>query len=60
MVLLGHKTNYLLVKDDVGKAKPTTRDLPHNVHRYGKAEKFKQDGTDVVMTSWLSHEGGAN
>ena len=28
-VILGNKKNYLVLKDDVGKAKPTTRDLPN-------------------------------
>lgn len=37
-VLLGKKTNALLVKDDVGKAKPTTRDLPQSSFHYGKPE----------------------
>ena len=27
-MLLGSKRNVLLVKDDVGRAKPTTKDLP--------------------------------
>jgi len=27
-MLLGKRTNVLLVKDDVGKAKPSTRNLP--------------------------------
>ena len=35
-VLLGKKTNVLLIKDTVGKAKPTTRDLPHGSFSFGK------------------------
>lgn len=35
-VLLGKKTNVLLVKDTVGKAKPSTRDLPHGSFSFGK------------------------
>lgn len=31
-------TNHLLLKDDVGHSKPTTRDLPHNKFTYGKPE----------------------
>ena len=27
-IILGSTKNYLVMKDDVGKAKPTTRDLP--------------------------------
>lgn len=30
-------TNTLLVKDDVGRAKPSTRDLPPSSFAYGKA-----------------------
>jgi hypothetical protein len=37
-VLLGKKTNMLLVKDDVGRAKPTTRDLPQNNFAFGKPD----------------------
>ena len=37
-VLLGSKKNVLLVKDDVGKSKPTTRSLPHEQFTYGKPE----------------------
>lgn len=33
-----HKYNVLLVKDDVGKAKPFTRRLPHEQFVYGKPE----------------------
>ena len=29
------KSNYLLAKDDVGKSKPTTRDLPQGGHSFG-------------------------
>ena len=27
--------NYLLIKDDVGRSKPSVRDLPGNNHAYG-------------------------
>ena len=30
--------NHLLLKDGVGHAKPTTRDLPHIAFTYGKKE----------------------
>jgi len=36
--LLGKSTNPLLVKDDVGKAKPATRKLPDAQFAYGKPE----------------------
>jgi hypothetical protein len=37
-VLLGSKRNVLLVRDDVGKAKPTTRRLPSDQFTFGKPE----------------------
>ena len=30
--------NHLLLKDDVGRSKPTTRELPHDAFVYGKPE----------------------
>lgn len=30
--------NHLLLKDDVGRSKPTTRELPYNNFVYGKPE----------------------
>ena len=33
------KNNYLLAKDDVGRAKPTTKDLPEYGFRYGAPNK---------------------
>ena len=40
-----HKgTNYLLNKDDVGKSKPTTRDLPNQNHAYGKPDIKDPEG----------------
>jgi hypothetical protein len=32
------KNNILLVKDDIGKAKPTTRRMPPSTFVYGKPE----------------------
>ena len=37
-VILGKRTNYLIVKDDVGKAKPTTRKLPSQDFAFGKPD----------------------
>lgn len=37
--LIGAKKNYLLVKDDIGKAKPSTRELPPNGFAFGKPDK---------------------
>jgi hypothetical protein len=37
-VLLGRHSNYLIVKDDVGRSKPTTRNLPDFQFTYGKPD----------------------
>jgi hypothetical protein len=37
--LLAQKNNYLLVKDDVGRSKPTTRQLPPTGFAYGRPDK---------------------
>jgi hypothetical protein len=31
--------NHLLLKDDVGRSKPTTRDLPYEEFIYGRPER---------------------
>ena len=36
-VLLGKRSNCLLVKDDVGRAKPTTRRLPGDGYAFGRS-----------------------
>ena len=36
--------NHLLLKDDIGRSKPTTRFLPDGAHTYGKPEiRDKED-----------------
>lgn len=60
----GH--NPLLVRDDVGIAKPSTRTLPHEQHAYGKPDKKDPEGVNesmfllsssiAVTTSWAFHE----
>ena len=50
----------MLVKDDVGKAKPTTRELPPSAFSYGKPDKNKQEGADKVTTSWHYHNAENN
>jgi hypothetical protein len=41
-MLLGKRTNILLVKDDVGKSKPSTRNLPGNEFSFGKGNIFDE------------------
>ena len=39
-----NRSNYLLLKDDVGKPRPNTRDLPKNQHAYGYFCKPDKEG----------------
>ena len=41
-MLLGKRTNCLLVKDDVGVSKPFTRDLPNETFAFGKVTQFTE------------------
>ena len=43
-----HRTNILLVKDDVGKAKPTTVKLPPSGFVYGKPDYKQEAGAGIV------------
>ena len=49
------KNNVLLVKDDVGKAKPSTVKLPKDGHAFGKPDNKDQEGAGVITSSWLTH-----
>ena len=50
------KTNVLLVKDDVGKAKPCTVKLPKGEHTYGKPDRKEMYGAGVITSSWQTAE----
>ena len=45
----------MVLKDDVGVAKPSTRKLPPLEFAFGKVEK-KELGADVICTSWDEHD----
>ena len=45
-MLLGKRTNCLLVKDDVGKAKPATRALPSNEFAFGRGSNYTESAGD--------------
>jgi hypothetical protein len=51
-----NKKNLLLVKDDVGRAKPATRDLPPDGFTFGKADRKDQESAGLVTSSWKMHE----
>ncbi len=44
-MLVQHKTkNLLIIKDDIGKAKPSVRKLPGEGHSYGYAPQPDKEG----------------
>ena len=49
------KHNVLLVKDQIGKAKPCTFKLPSTQHTYGKPEDRTQEGAGAITSSWMTH-----
>lgn len=51
----GRSKNAILVKDDVGKARPTCYDLPHEAHAYGRAEPADAEGAREVTMHWAAH-----
>lgn len=51
-----NRRNILLVKDDVGKAKPCTVRLPPAGFVYGKPENRAEPGAGVVTGQWKQHE----
>ena len=44
--------NPLLARDDVGKAKPTTKDLPTYGHSYGVKNRQEEFGVGKLTSSW--------
>lgn len=55
MEKLVSRKNVLLVKDEVGKAKPNTYKIPDPPKGFGKGDKFKQAGASVITSSWQIH-----
>lgn len=47
--------NPLLVKDDVGKAKPSCYDLPEGSTSYGRPGNLDLEGAREVSMQWVSH-----
>lgn len=48
--------NQLLVKDDVGRSKPITRDMPPEGFTFGKPDRKDPEGASIVTQSWKAHE----
>lgn len=54
--MLGKKTNVLLVKDTVGKPKPSTRSLPKGDFTFGKPELCNREPAEHVINEWRVYE----
>eukprot|EP00397_Hematodinium_sp_SG-2012_P051912 GEMP01061100.1.p1 GENE.GEMP01061100.1~~GEMP01061100.1.p1 ORF type:complete len:251 (+),score=68.87 GEMP01061100.1:101-853(+) len=48
--------NPLLVKDDIGKAKPTCYDLPDEDFAFGRPENTDLEGAKEVTMNWVDHK----
>ena len=44
------------MKDDVGRPKPTTRNLPSPDFAFGKPDQTGAEGAGTICTSWKYHE----
>ena len=53
--LLQPSKNALLVKDDVGRAKPCVMRLPPSNFAYGKPDRQDHEGVGAITSSWISH-----
>jgi len=54
--MLGKRSNMLLVRDDVGKSKPTTRNLPQPSFVFGKPELLPtRETAQDLTTKWQLH-----
>jgi len=51
----GRSRNQILVRDDVGKSKPTCYDLPAEEFAYGRPDNPDFEGAREVTMQWLSH-----
>ena len=50
-MLLGSRKNVLLVKDDVGLAKPTTKKLPQGDYAYGRDKRYVESAQQGKSSS---------
>lgn len=55
-MLLGKRTNVLIVKDDVGVSKPTTRKLPGDGFVFGKSNVHNTESAGEVTMDWKIHD----
>jgi len=52
----GFKKNTLLVKDDVGRAKPCVMRLPPSNFAYGRPDRQDKEGVGSITSSWQYHK----
>ena len=50
--MIWKEKNPLLTRDDVGRAKPSTHDLPQDTHAYGVKNKKEEYGVGALTSSW--------
>lgn len=48
--------NCLIVKDDVGRSKPSCRDLPNDNYSYGAPNNPDKEGVCELITHWTFHQ----
>jgi hypothetical protein len=53
--MLKSHSNYMLVKDDVGKSKPSSRDLPKFGFTYGMPPPANEEGVGALTSQWKFH-----
>ena len=53
--MLGKRTNVLILKDDVGRAKPTTKKLPGKEFAFGNPNK-PELGAATCISSWAARD----
>ena len=55
LAFLQKSNNFLIVKDSMGKAKPSTVPLPEASFAYGHRCKGDQEGVSSLLSSWAEH-----
>ena len=49
----GMAKNAMLVRDQIGKGKPATHNLPHEDHCYGAPNPKQEHGTGSTLSGWI-------
>ena len=51
--------NFILIKDEIGKPKPCTRELPDSNFVYGKKIEKDKEGAGSLISCWQSHRSSS-